>query len=336
MENTNSPRIRHIIPDRIEATKNVDDLVQEFVGAFAPLETVQGINLMIDARTRAWYCECHVKGKQIVELCTVDVPLDPEEQPEYRANREMITSHVAFETMVQDAKGRRSFSNIVAEFTKEFDVEHPLKIIGGQHRFEAIRQAAEEGVNELHGLKVYFGLDLEQRLDVQLISNTVIAVSSDLYDRMQETVKGPELRKWCQDVGLLPPGEDFADRRQRGTFITVKMARTFITNYFKGATSSAENFDDTDTTPTVCKSGEEDTDWITLRNRKPPIWSDLKVKTAGKEFSALIAAQKEAFLNTKGNADFEEKGLNFVISQPRQKSSFVHLNPAKRKIVGRD
>jgi hypothetical protein len=143
----------------------------------------------------------------------------------------MITSHAAFQTMVEDAKQRRSFSNLVAEFTTEFDPEHPSKIIGGQHRFEAIKKAASLGINEFHGLKVYFGLDLEQRLDVQVISNTVIAVSSDLYDRMFETVKGPELRNWCQEVGLLRENEDFADRSERGAAITVKTARTFISNY---------------------------------------------------------------------------------------------------------
>ena len=40
---------------------------------------------------------------------------------EYRANREIVTSHIAFERMRQDAKQRRSFSNLVTEFTTEFD-----------------------------------------------------------------------------------------------------------------------------------------------------------------------------------------------------------------------
>ena len=44
-----------------------------------------------------------------------DVPLDPEDQPEFRANREIVTSHYAFEKMQRDAKEHRSFSNIVAE-----------------------------------------------------------------------------------------------------------------------------------------------------------------------------------------------------------------------------
>ena len=104
--------------------------------------------------------------------------------------------------MQQDAKERQSFSNLVTEFTTEYDPDHPLKIIGGQHRHEAIKGARDTEVDEFHGVKVYFGLDSEQRLDVQLISNTVVAVSADLYDRMQETVRGPELRDWCQKVGL--------------------------------------------------------------------------------------------------------------------------------------
>ena len=127
--------------------------------------------------------------------------------------------------MKGDAKKRRSFSNIVTEFTTEFDAEYPLKIIGGQHRFEAIKEALADGVNEFHGVKVYFGLSPEQRLDAQLISNTLIAVPTDLFDRMQETMRGPELRDWCQKVGLLADGQDFADKRERGAQMTVSAAR---------------------------------------------------------------------------------------------------------------
>jgi hypothetical protein len=69
---------------------------------------------------------------------------------------------------------------------------------------------------------------------VQLISNTNIAISGDLFDRLQETSQGPQLRDWCQSAGLLEGGEDFADSYERGGTISVRMARTFITNYFKG------------------------------------------------------------------------------------------------------
>jgi hypothetical protein len=205
--------------------------------------------LLADHRTSALYCECHIKARKLIELGTTDVPLDPDEQGDYRANRELVENAPAYERMIDDAKLRRSFSNIVAEYSTEFDKESPLKIIGGQHRFQAIREALESGVDEYHGLKVYFDLNMDQRLDVQLISNTNIAISGDLFDRMHETVMGPELRDWCHMVGLLEKGEDFSDRRARGGSISVQLARSFILNYFAGSKIDAKKFDGTRTTP---------------------------------------------------------------------------------------
>ena len=115
--------------------------LQNFATEFQPLETPDQLIELTDSRTGARYCECHIKGSTIVSLGTTDVPLDPEEQSDYRANRDIVLNSSAFRTMKDDAKQKRSFSNIVAEYTKEFDGEHPLKIIGGQHRFEAIREA---------------------------------------------------------------------------------------------------------------------------------------------------------------------------------------------------
>jgi len=181
-------------------------LLHEFAKDFQPLETEEQLLTLIDERTGAHFCECHIKASKLVSLGTIDVPLDHEEQPEYNAYR----------TMIEDAKGRRSFSNIVTEYTKEFDDEHPLKIIGGQHRFSAIQEALTSGIDSYHGVKVYLGLNVTQRLDVQLISNTNIAISRDLIDRLQEGFQGPELRNWCQNVGLLEAGQDFADSYERG------------------------------------------------------------------------------------------------------------------------
>lgn len=76
-----------------------------------------------------------------MSLGTIDSPLDSENQPEYRANRNVVEDNAAFLQMKEDAKQKRSFSNIVAEYTTLFDEEHPLKIIGGQHRFIAISEA---------------------------------------------------------------------------------------------------------------------------------------------------------------------------------------------------
>jgi hypothetical protein len=305
--------IKNVIPEGMQGIQNVDELVQAFVETFQPLEANDVFHVFVDLRTNARYCECHIAGSKLVPLSTTDVPLDPDEQPDYRANREIVTSHIAFERMQDDAKKRRSFSNLVSEFTTEYDPEHPLKIIGGQHRYEAIKGAFDAGVDEYHGVKVYFGLDSDQRLDVQLISNTVIAVSADLYDRMQETVRGPELRTWCQKVGLLGESQDFADKRQRGAPITVRAARTFIVNYYTGVDASHSDFTKTDTTPVIVKSGEEDKVWEGVRNRKPSIWKDTKLEKAGIEYSALIDAQRKAFGGKKGNADFREKGMNYAV-----------------------
>ena len=215
--------------------------------------------------------------------------------------------------MKEDAKGRRSFSNIVTEYTTEFDEDHPLKVIGGQHRYEAIKEALASGVNEIHGIKVYFGLTSEQRLDAQLISNTVIAVPTDLFDRMQETMRGPELRDWCQKVGLLEPGQDFADKRARGSRITVRAARTFILNYVSGENVAQNEFDKTDTSPKISKSGVADQDWETLHKNKK-IWKDAKLEAAGRAFAALVQAQRKAFeVKKAGTLDFKEKALNYAV-----------------------
>jgi hypothetical protein len=261
-------------------------LLATFAAEFKPIETLDKLIELTDYKTGARYCECHVKGSKIIELGTTDVPLDPEEQADYRANHEIVTNDVAFQRMKSDARERRSFSNIVTEYTKEFDPKHPLKIIGGQHRFQAIREALTAAVDEYHGVKVYFALDINQRLDVQLISNTNIDTSGDLIDRLQETGQGPQLRSWCQTVGLLEDGEDFADSFERGGPISVRMARTFITNYFEGMKIDSKKFATTDTTAVVCPSGRNDLQWDQLKANNSNLWSHPGLLEAAKEFSA--------------------------------------------------
>ena len=325
------PNVKAIIPEDLHKEITVpEELVQRFVSAFEPTESSDILYLFVDARTLALYSECHISADKLISLSTTDVPLDPEEQPEYRANRDIVADHSAFHAMKGDAKKRRSFSNIVTEFTTEFDAEYPLKIIGGQHRFEAIKEALADGVNEFHGVKVYFGLSPEQRLDAQLISNTVIAVPTDLFDRMQETMRGPELRDWCQKVGLLADGQDFADKRERGAQITVSAARTFILNYYRGDAAGAGDFEKTDTSPKICKSGGLDSDWEQLRTNKK-IWKDPKLETAGREFAALVEAQRKAFEGKKkGNLDFKEKALNYaVVSAWAYTAGLLSGNPTR-------
>jgi len=295
---------------------SVKAFVGEFLSTCEPLER-DNVYVLVDKRTNSRFCECYIRAEKLVRLSTIDVPLDPEDQPEYRANRELVEDAVAFQTMRDDARQHRTFSNIVAEYTTAYDPDHPIKIIGGQHRFVAIKEAFEAGVDEDHGLKVYFGLTPDQRLDVQLISNTNIGVSLDLFDRMHETLSGPQLRQWCQDVGMLNPGEDFADKRQRGRQITVKAARTFILNYFKGASIKTEGFDHTDTTPIVCKTGVPDPEWEDLKRTHSDLWQNPEPKRAGREFALFMQAQRDAFAQTNGgisgNIDYAEKASNFAV-----------------------
>ena len=149
------PIVKQVVPDDLVSKIAVPDpLIEKFVKAFEPIESADVLHVFVDARTLALYSECHVKADKLVPLSTTDVPLDPEDQPDYRANREIVADHAAFIAMKEDAKLRRGFSNIVTEFITDFDEPHPLKIIGGQHRFEAIKEAFAAGVNEAHGIKV--------------------------------------------------------------------------------------------------------------------------------------------------------------------------------------
>ena len=152
-------------------TADYDSDILRFVQLFDPLEKAN-FTLLRDHRTQAAFIECHILASKIVNHGTTDVPLDASASPDYRANREIVADHAAFEQMRQDALEGRRFSNIVTEFMGNED--RPLKIIGGQHRYEAIKEALEEDVDIEHGVKVYFALDNEQRLDVQIISNTNI------------------------------------------------------------------------------------------------------------------------------------------------------------------
>lgn len=280
-----------------EVPAELETAVMAFCEAFDPLERSSMI-ILVDEFTGAAFAECHVLASKICGLGTTDVPLDPDDSPEYRANRDIETSHSAFEQMKSDAKGGRKFSNIVCEFSPE--KEKPLEVVGGQHRFEAISQAMDEGQDVHHGIKVYFSLTKEQRLDVQVISNTNISVPTDLLDRMYATLEGADLRQWCQKVNLLEKGQDFADKNKRGNPITVKEARTFIANFLLGQEVAADKFETIDTTPQVVESGKREPKlWKSIKDQYPAMWADEGLLEAGKQFARLINAQREHFRDSK-------------------------------------
>lgn len=303
----------------------VADLTAKLIADLRPLETADQLVILEDYRTGATYCECHVKGSKIIELGTIDVPLDPDEQADYRANRELVENAAAFARMKDDASKRRSFSNIVAEYTADHNPAKPLKIIGGQHRFTAIKYALESGVDELHGLKIYLGLTMDQRFDAQQISNTVIDVAADLLDRMSETRSGPDLRNWCHVTGLLPDGEDFGDKQARGGPITVRVARNFIKNYYRGREVDSKDFDKQETTPILTSAGADDDDWELLKAKHSDLWQDAGLRRAGAEYARLIQAQRRAFDNRR-------KGQ--VASDHPQKASSLAVMAAWAYVAG--
>lgn len=296
-----------------------DDYIEDigsFVELFEPLEK-DNLTLLKDHRTQAVFIECHIPAAKITLLGTTDVPLDADASADYRANRDVVEDHAAFEQMCNDALEGRRFSNIVAEFVEGEKL--PLKIIGGQHRFEAIKKALKDEVDVEHGVKVYLQLDNEQRLDVQIISNTNISVSRELLDRMYETLAGAELREWCQKCGLLENEQDFADKSGRGNPITVKEARSFICNYYLGKAVPNNEFSTHDTTPQLVDSGKRDPKiWKEAKQNNPDLWNDKKLQAAGRAFATLRTAQMDAFLDKStrkytGPADYRHKAKNLAL-----------------------
>lgn len=290
----------------------IEKNLNEFIKLFDPIEGEE-ILIFVDNCTGAPYFESHIQAEKLLSNSTIDVPLDPDNQGEYRANRDIVDDHSAFLQMQDDAVKKRSFSNIVVEYSMEYDNKHPLKIIGGQHRYLAIKEAYDDKIiNEYHGIKTYFCLNKTQRLDVQLISNTNIAISGDLLDRMNETVKGPELRNWCQEVGLLGEKQDFADKKERGGNITVRGARSFILSYFEGTKYDTTNFHKIKPETIFVKTGGLDEQWEGFR-RDNNFWEDAGLKEAGKELAKLNTAQHNAIAKSTSTSEFAEKALSYPI-----------------------
>jgi hypothetical protein len=293
--------------------QKIEPLIDEFLNEFSPIEK-RYVHILNDQKNSAIFIECHICGKDIVDKSTIDVPIDPESQADYRANREVVEDHAVFIKMKEDALSKRTFSNIVAEYTTGFNKDFPLKIIGGQHRFLAIKEAFEKGINQLHGVKVYFDLNSSQRLDLQLISNSNISVSADLLDRMYETMHGPELRNWCQKVGLLETEVDFSDKKTQSSQITVRAARTFILNYLAGTKIKDTDFDKKKTIPVLSKTGDIDDEWERLRRTGVKLWENESLLEAAREFSELNNKQRNSFAGKKSmNYEYANKALNYAV-----------------------
>jgi len=262
---------------------------REFIQAFHPQEVASGPLLLLqDAKSAAFYIICHLSSSVVVAKADTDAVLDPEDTDEYKFNRDIYTDTYAYRMMEQDAKAGRSFEDIVVEFDKSYRASTPLKVYGGQHRVTAISQSAKTKPDTLHGLRVYFALTTDQRLEIATVNNTSIAIANDLLDRMQEEWMGTELRVWCQNVGLLSPKQNFADKRNSLGIPTVRIARTLLVNYFKGKGKAIGDAHE----PEVCSSGTQvDPHYEAVR--KTIDWNARDLKKMGEECARLHALQRE-------------------------------------------
>lgn len=284
---------------------SIMEKVERFVERFEPVEESLGmpIPLWFDACSNAFYLLCHLDGKTIAKHADLDAVLDPQESEEYKLNRGLYLDKYAYLIMERDAKRGRTFEDIVVEFDESYRPSQPLKVFGGQHRVQAIKEARKKQGGVAHGVRVYFGLASEQKVEIATISNTSIVVSKDVLDRMQEDLLGSDLRDWCQRVELLEEGQNFADKRSSEGIPTVRVARTFLVNFY----AAKEATDDESYEPCVCKSGPE-VDAEYLRWRGSIDWSDPALEEAGRQFAQMHHLQRERVLSRE-----EDKYLEFAI-----------------------
>lgn len=259
-----------------------------FVASFSPAECACGPLLLLhDAKSTAYYLLCHLTSQVVVAKADTDAVLDPEDTDDYKLNRDIYTDTYAYRMMKQDALAGRSFEDIVVEFDDSYRPTKPLKVYGGQHRITAITESAKKKPDCLHGLRVYFGLNTDQRLEIATVNNTSIAIANDLLDRMQEEWMGSELRVWCQGVGLLDANQNFADKRNSLGVPTVRIARTLLVNYFRGKGKAIGDAHQ----PVVCISGTQ-VDPFYEQLRKTIDWKALDLQSMGKECAKLHKKQR--------------------------------------------
>jgi hypothetical protein len=293
-----------IFDEKAEENKDVLALVSDCLKDVKTLEMTKDSPLIVcqDGKSKGYYIRCCMLAEDANSLLDTNAKLNPTDAESFRANRELLTEHNTYKRMVADAKAGREFNDIIVEYSKDYAPETPLKIWGGQHRAKAIQQAYNEAkVSRFHGFRIFFNLSKQQRTELALISNTNIDVSNDLFDRLlEETEVGVKLREWCYQVGLLKKQEDFPDQGSRAERITVKLARTFVTNFYlgkkEGGTLKGPTIDSNVYEPYLCESGVQlDPKYDALVAKSDDAtWTDKALIQAGKAFAELHKSQQEA------------------------------------------
>ena len=300
-----------IVPENLTPQDSVITKIEEFLFRFRCHEIKNSSKLLLyfDEKSNAYYLICHLDAKTLVPNCDLEASLDGGEEDDiYKLNRDVYEDQSAYKTMEMDSINGRSFEDLVLEYDTSYRPEHPLKVYGGQHRLKAISKAEKIKATVVHGIRVYFDLSRDQKVEIATINNTSIAVPNDLLDRMKEQLLGSKLRDWCQDVGLLGKNEDFADKKSP-TVPTVRVARTLIVNFINGLKAQDNAFHQ----PIVCKSGGVDDDYLEIRETIN--WKDEKLLEMGRKFAQLHTVQRERVTNRSNDniAEFARKALSMSV-----------------------
>jgi len=302
-----------VIPQGLAPAEEIVKMASAFIETISPYEIKNGpaLVLYLDEKSQAYYLVCHVDANTLVSRCDLQASLEGSDEDEiYKLNRDITEDKAAFKAMEEDAINGRSFEDMVVEFDTSYRKDKPLKVYGGQHRISAITTAIEQNPKNasVHGIRVYLCLTRDQKVEIAIVNNTSITVPNDLLDRMREQLLGAELRNWCQSVGLLEKGGDFADRKNPDS-PTVRVARTLLVNYYICLKAKEDEFHQ----PIVCKSGGLDESYQDIRQYID--WCDAGMNTMGKEFARLHSAQRKSVINREEdkNAEFARKAISLAV-----------------------
>ncbi len=295
-----------LFEENAKKSEKIEKLVSKFLKEVLTLEGKLNVPMVIfqDGASNSYYIKCHVLARVASKIIDLNAKIKAKDPESFRANRELMLKHTTYLKMELDASRGREFNDLIVEYNHEYAADKPLKVWGGQHRAHAI-SGAINSANRYHGFKAYFDLNEKQRTEVALISNTNMGVSDDTFDRMlEETTFGNTLRKWCLKIGLLGTKEDFPDVGSRSEKITVKLARSFIVNYYmgldKGKTIESGDLDKNIYEPYITETGVSiDSNYAKIMSEKGnQILSDKSLVESGEKFLELHRTQYE---KVKGN-----------------------------------
>jgi hypothetical protein len=284
-----------------------------------------------------YFCDCHLSGEDVatrldararlrilegdeprveeVEAGQTELAEEDETYAEFGFNREIQEKHPLFRRMISDAEEGRSFLGLVLEWDQFYSPERPLKILGGQHRAEAVNRAIQEGKqpDRLHLVRVHFGLTAEQQAEIIDVYNANIDIPKALWDRIGEQLLGDWSRAWCQKVGLLELDENFTDKTSQPHPITVQIARCLVLNYFRGRNFAgqfegpeADFLDGVDIVPTGSLQPHDAYKALATHQET---WTDTAFDEAGRSFARLHHQQRQVCLSTAGLARFQNKAV---------------------------